>query len=434
MDGQVEIHLTLLGLESVSYMDIDKVTEAGTQNIKYYPKVLSKDYIYRYNVLYSDPVKFEIRFTLRGKDGSSGPTVAALVNNPRDDDSPRFSTLTPYNLRVVSRVTGREDNGHDGLPAVEHTLYNSTHSRFNVGACDLGIVWEITPGYYGLFFGDTYGADFSPNFQYPGPNGSAWRSNVLLFSDDTDLTDGMTISGAATDAGGNAREICLSQHNTSGWGDFTSIPTAAVHAAGKEYVHYMNIRTWDGWISNYSGLYRSSDKGQNWTRVQNVSFDWDSNFGQCGFCAPGDGYVYIVGTRTGRDSKPKLARVREENIEVRSKYEFWNGAAWLEDGEAYASVLFDDLAGELSIAWLPQFGKWVILYFNGPRYEISMRYSDDITGPWSGSISIARGAEYPQLYGSFIHPLSREGNKLYFVMSMWLPYNTYLMSVDLEAK
>lgn len=52
------------------------------------------------------------------------------------------------------------------------------------------------------FFGDTFGSDFYPNFVNPGPNGSNWRSNVLLFSDDQDLSDGLTINGATMDESG----------------------------------------------------------------------------------------------------------------------------------------------------------------------------------------------------------------------------------------
>ena len=63
-----------------------------------------------------------------------------------------------------------------------------------------------------------------------------------------------------------------------------------------------------------------------------------------------------------------------------------------------------------------------------------MRYADKITGPWSDPLTVASGLSYPQLYGSFIHPLSKqEGGKLYFIMSMWLPYNTYLMSLDIKG-
>lgn len=434
VDGKLAISMTISGLAQTKYMTIDKVTSAGTQSVNYYPRVLSKEYTYNYIMLPTDEESFSFNFTLVGTDGSKSETATAHVDNARDPEAPKYSRLFISNLRVMSRVTGKENNGHDGLPAVKYTVNNATDAKYNVGGTDLGIVWEISSDYFGLFFGDTFGSDFSPNFSAPGPNGGFWRSNVLLFSDDTDLEDGLKISGAALDQWGNAREIVYSAHITNGQGDYTSIPTSAVHANGKEYVHYFNIRTWDGWVTNYSGMYVSSDLGGTWERVPGISWGGESFFGQVGFCNIGDGYVYMVGTQSGRDSRPKLARVPESGIEVQSQYEFWNGADWIKGKEQEAATLFDDIAGELSVAYLPEFDKWVILYFNGPRYEITMRYADTITGPWSDPMTVATGHQYPQLYGSFIHPLSkREGGKLYFIMSMWLPYNTYLMSLDIKG-
>ena len=119
---------------------------------------------------------------------------------------------------------------------------------------------------------------------------------MLLYSEDTDLEDGLKISGAALDSWGNARQICYSAHITNGRGDYTSIPTAAVHANGKEYVHYFNIRTWDGWVTNYSGMYRSSDMGGNWEKVTGINWGGESYFGQVGFCNIGDGWVYMIKT------------------------------------------------------------------------------------------------------------------------------------------
>ena len=434
VESKLEIPMRISGLSRVNYMSIDKVTGDGTQNTKYYKRVLSGDSLYRYTMLPTDPEEFSFEFFLMGTDGVASERVSVKVDNRRGDGEAKYNRLVISNFRVVSRVTGRENNGHDGLPAVLFTVNNNTDSRYNVGGTDLGIVWEITPGYYGLFFGDTFGNDFNPNFSAPGPNGGFWRSNVLLFSDDTDLSDGLRISGAALDDWGNARQIVQSAHNTSGTGDYTSIPTSAVHANGKEYVHFFNIKTWDGWVTNYSGMYRSSDGGGTWSPVGSIRWGGESFFGQVGFCNIGDGYVYVVGTQSGRDSKPRLARVREGDIEAQSKYEFWNGSAWKQGEESAAVTLIDDVAGELSVAYLPEFEKWVILYFNAPRYEITMRYADSVTGPWSEPITVASGVTYPQLYGSFIHPLSlEEGGKLYFIMSMWLPYNTYLVSVDVKG-
>ena len=72
------------------------------------------------------------------------------------------------NLKCVSRITGAEINGTNGLPIVEFEVNNRTNELYNVGGTDLGIVWELQPGHYGLFFGDTFGSDFYPNFVNPG--------------------------------------------------------------------------------------------------------------------------------------------------------------------------------------------------------------------------------------------------------------------------
>lgn len=195
----------------------------------------------------------------------------------------------------------------------------------------------------------------------------------------------------------------------------------------------MNIRTWAGWVTNYSSLYKSVDAGENWTRLESVTFGGESNFGQCGYYNDG-GTVYMMGTNTGRDDVPYLARFKEEYIENQELYEYWNGFGWVTGNENAAVPLFDDKTGELSFSYMPELDKWVLLYFNATRYEISMRSADNPMGPWSDPVQVALGAKWPQLYGSYIHPLSKKGKTLYFIMSMWLPYNTYLMSVNLEKE
>ena len=345
-----------------------------------------------------------------------------------------FTQLDYLEITKVGSVKSATEKCMKSSLSEKYIYQYTVNEQYNVGGTDLGIVWELQPGRYGLFFGDTFGSDFYPNFVNPGPNGGSWRSNVLLFSEDSDLSDGLVINGAAMDESGkNAREICYGGKDGSGNGDWTSIPTAAIRANGTDYVHYMNIRNWAGWMTNYSSLYKSIDNGANWVRCQDVKFGSMSNFGQVGYFKK-DGYVYMVGTITGRDNKPHLARFHEENIEKQSEYEFWNGSGWAKDNETAAVPLFDDIAGELSVAYHPKFNKWILLYFNGTRYEISFRAADHITGPWSEPAKLVDGWQYAQLYGSFIHPLSLEGDTLYFIMSMWLPYNSYLMSVELLSK
>jgi hypothetical protein len=311
--GLVTIVLNFQGYDEISYMNVTKVMNGYKSTSKYYKRTISSPYTFQYSVLGSDAASFDFEFSLFNEANQSSDTVTVKIDNSAGVHN---TVLVISDLKVVSRVTGAENNGHDGLPAVSYTINNRTDQLYNVGGCDLGIVWEIKPGRYGMFFGDTFGKDFKPNFSSPGPNGGSWRSNVLFFSDDTDLSDGLTISGAATDATGtNAREICFGAKNTSGSGDWTSIPTAAVHANGAEYVHYMNIRTWTGWISNYSSLYKSTTQGQTWERCYNVSFASRSNFGQVGYFAK-DGYVYMIGLSPGvqtshilPDSRKRISRI-----------------------------------------------------------------------------------------------------------------------------
>ncbi|MBQ7194518.1 MAG: DUF4185 domain-containing protein [Bacteroidales bacterium] len=426
--GTAVIGLRFDGFENLDHLEAVRITSAASRGVVKTPRSrLTENFDYHYQVKDSDPATLTLEFTAYDKAGHASNTHAVTIDNSW---KARYSELAISGLTCVSRVTGAEDNGHNGLPSVKYTLYNNTNSRFNVGGTDLGIVWQIEPGRFGMFFGDTFGSDFRPNYSAPGPNGGSWRSNVLLFSNDTDLSDGMVISDAYME-GKQAGQVCFSAHNTSGNGDYTSIPTGAVHANGCEYVHYMNIKTWDGWVTNYSSLYKSSDKGKRWDRVGTVSFAGESNFGQVGYFNH-NGTVYMMGTKSGRDSYPCMARFDEKDIEDTSAYEYWTGVGWVRGRESAASVLFSDKTGELSLAYLPEFEKWVVLYFNGPRYEISMRWADRPEGPWSSPIQVAAGRNWAQLYGSFIHPLSGDG-KLYFIMSMWLPYNTYLMCINVSG-
>jgi len=429
--GLVSVEVSFKGISGASSLEVEKTSGMEKTSLKFGTGIFSGKSTFQYAVRQDDAASLEFSFHLNGKDGRESPVALLRVDNSA---SKSYTSLSATDFKVVSRITGAEDNGHDGLPSVEYEVFNDTPNRFDVGGADLGITWEISPGRYGMFFGDTFGADFKPNLTSPAPGGSNWRGNVFLFSDDNDLSDGLSISDAAVDNAGRAREICFSAHLTTGNGDYTSIPTGAVHAGGKEYVHYMNIKTWNGWISNFSSLYSSSDAGVTWNRVNSVTFASGSNFGQVGMFNH-DGYVYVMGTVTGLSSKPQLARVREEDIENQSEWEFWNGTFWLKDKESLAAPLIDDFSGELSFAYLPQWGKWVWLYLNEQRNDqIIMRYADNIIGPWSDPAVLTDGRSFWRPYGSFIHPISTKGgDMLYFVMSAWNAYNTYLISCKLNS-
>lgn len=141
----------------------------------------------------------------------------------------------------------------------------------------------------------------------------------------------------------------------------------------------------------------------------------------------------MVGTITGRDNKPHLARFFQKILKIKQNTNFGmevDGLKEMKLQPLHYSMIYH---GELSIAYHREFKKWILLYFNSTRYDISFRTADHIIGEWSKPQKLVDGWQYSQLYGSYIHPISLKGNILYFIMSMWLPYNTYLMSAELKC-
>lgn len=410
----VSTTLQFNNLSDIDYLLVNKSGGAAyTETIE--RSELTPSYRFNYAIQSSDPESFRLLLKAVYTDGNISNELVLNVDN-------RWGFFI-RSVERVARVTGSPMIG-EIFPSP-----NNTGPRWNVGGTDLGIIWEMSQGRYGIFFGDTFGNDFRPNTANPGPNGSNWRSNVLGFSSDTELDDGLTIDEMASGAGSVAREIVYSAKTGN---DVTSIPTAAIRADKADYVHYFNMRNWDTWTTNYSGMYKSIDNGQSWEKLEEVTFSSHSPFGQAGYFKK-EGYVYMIGTETGRNGQAYLARFFESNIENRENYEYWNGTsgAWVRGNEQLATVIIDDKVGELSFIYNEKLEKWIIAYFNGDRYNITMRTAEQLTGPWSEPYELASGWEYAQLYGSYFHPLSVHGEELYFTMSMWLPYNVFLMKAVL---
>lgn len=181
-NGKASVEVTVDGFAQLAYLEITKTDDTKGMTEKYMKASLSEKYIYEYTVKENDDARFTLEFVAVGSDNKSSEAVQLMVNRGTVNVS---KALAFTNLKCVSRITGAEVNGVNGLPAVEFEVNNRTNELYNVGGTDLGIVWELQPGRYGLFFGDTFGSDFYPNFVNPGPNGGSWRSNVLLFSEDT---------------------------------------------------------------------------------------------------------------------------------------------------------------------------------------------------------------------------------------------------------
>lgn len=412
--GRVIIPLKFTKLDNVKSLRIQKSgADMFSQEIT--SSNLSVQYNYPYEVLSTDPESFKLVFSVVYNNGANSGKVTVSVLNKHG--------FFVKNLERIARVTG------NALPGEKFPSPNNSVGRWDVGGTDLGITWEMEAGKYGIFFGDTFGGDFKPKSGNPGPNGGNWRSNVLAFSDTKSLDSGIVFSSMVTGISTKAIEM-IPGHQA---GLPTSIPTAVIRANGVDYVHYFNT---DPIIAGvkfyYSGLYKSVDNARNWSKVETVYFSPDSRFALAGFWKK-DGYVYMIGTPAYRDKPAYLARFREQDIENQSAYEYWEGTSgrWVTGNENLASVLINGTVGELSFLYNHSLKKWIIVYGDMGHGFVSLRTASNITGPWSDVFKLVSPDDYPMHYGPYLHPLSASGHTLYFTLSMWEPYNVFLMKAEI---
>ena len=390
------------------------------------------------------------------------------------------STLTST---PIGWVTGQRNTGYPGAGWAQT---NNTKWA-NVYGTDLGIMWfNGVNGLTQLAFGDTFS----------GANQSGdWRSNILLLSNDTNLTDGLSLMNT-----GPAYQFIPAAKNQVFFigSEVTNIPTSALYADANNYVSYMSVKSWDSpgrWTTNYSAISQydpatdkwvlqpSTIRSAGWFRAQKGYVAGDQNFQQMAYVlepdsqvAPGGTrYVYAFGTPAGRAGSAFLSRVPENAVTDLKQYQYWDGSTWVSNQAKAAPVLGDSnkstglfgpiidlannpnflggqLAGftgaktggnvsEMSVQYNDYLGKYVALYGNGAN-NVILRTADTPEGPWSAPITIATSIQYPGLYAPMIHPLSGTGqltdssgnpdvSHLYWNMSIWGNYNVALMQTDL---
>ncbi|QDQ98955.1 DUF4185 domain-containing protein [Tomitella fengzijianii] len=378
-------------------------------------------------------------------------------------------------------------NGQDGmLPYVSGTTdaiahitgpsgTNETVPRFNVIGTDLGIMWDNGNGQTMLAFGDTTGANDDPIC-----NGlvGQWRSNVLLRSDDDDLSDGMSIDGAAMASPGQAKEI-LPSLKVPGV-EHTVIPTAGIavpHAGSaggfRQYINFMSVKSWGApgeWTTNYSAVAYSDDNGENWVSptfgsVQDMAGNvvapgtgakafrtataalssvrlnagGNADFQMGAFVrehgadvSDPDSYVYFFGTPSGRSGSARLSRVQQKDIENAAAYTYWDGSGWAATPEQ-AAVVIDGKVSELSVAYNTYLGKYIAMYTH-PIKGLVVRTADSLTGPWSDTTTLISPVQVPAFYGAFMHPESSDSgdSTLYFTGTTWSDYNVMILRTDLS--
>jgi hypothetical protein len=121
---------------------------------------------------------------------------------------------------------------------------------------------------------------------------------------------------------------------------------------------------------------------------------------------------------------PRIKEIRVEKIGALT--------GWTRD-QAKAIDIIPPPVGEASILWNPSIKRWMYTYLNESTASIELREAENPGGPWSIPTVVTTARDYPQLYGAFMTAsFMKDGGKtFYFVMSMYGPYNTFLMKATL---
>lgn len=333
---------------------------------------------------------------------------------------PVVAAPTVESVRLVEQVTG-------------HGSSNRTDMRWQVDGTDLGLFWETEPGKVAMVFGDTFGEGWT--YGGAGADTADWRSNVLAYSTDRNLDDGLVIDSMVQDSPCHAAEL-LGSRKIRNW-ETTTIPTSGFAIGKRQFLSYMSVNHWSRvpgmWLTNYGGLAYSDDGGQTWTKDQHAR--WENMFGvgrfQVAAMVPRGDYVYMFGTPNGRIGVIGLARVRKDDVLNKTAYQYWVDGNWAPAMENSATPLVLGMASELSVRFDEESEQWQMVYLDPAANQIVLRTAAQPQGTWTATVPLVSTADYPKAYGGFIHPWST-ARDLYFTMSAWDSYNVYLMHARLN--
>jgi hypothetical protein len=326
--------------------------------------------------------------------------------------------------------------------------FNDT-TLFNVMGTDLGIVTKYQ-GQFRYIFGDTFGTDFMTieSWDPLSLKDYAWRSQTMALSNDTDPSDGILLNDWITDPiSGNATELFPSRKDINGTTELTCIATTAVTINTSFYIFYMSVRSWGSnghnWVCNNASIAYSAD-GELFTKIENVSWPGLSNCIQFAFVQDNrssgliSDEIYFLTAPGNRYGGAYLVKVHKNQLLNQSAYRYLslvdanNTPVWSSNMNA-AKCVISPTVGELSVMWDKYLEKYVVTYTDIAHSGICLRVAEHLWGPWSAPYLIAHARDYPGLYSAFLHPdlVENNGQQIYFIMSRWSVYNTFVMRVDL---
>jgi Domain of unknown function (DUF4185) len=355
----------------------------------------------------------------------------------------------------IAQLTGEFDRQTKTL-----TLSQS-QSRFGIVGCDLGQSFEHQ-GHVSFLFGDT----FTDNNIRKDPSSAL---DSIGFTSDSDAGHGIRLDfnrsypyGQGIDQGA----FCvpadgISMGSTQMYVFFTT-DYKGDPPFGDTMGRSVLARSRDGGLTFGSKLYDlSTDKFIN-IFLQLVDHELFP-----GLPGPKGRGILVWGSGGYRRSNVYLAYVPAEKIEDRSAFSFFAGAGqaqplWSEKESDAIPVILSGSVGELCVRWNAVIKRFVLLYNADNTAGILEHQSALLWGPWTGAQNIL---DPESAYGQYIHIANgndglsdpgreREGggtygpyminrhtkpnadgsSRVFFVLSVWNPYNTMLMSTTIRAR
>jgi flagellar hook assembly protein FlgD len=354
------------------------------------------------------------RYGMLAKDWSGGTGTSYTVS---------YDAFTEYAVNQMPPVLAGVTNTVQIAKEIGAGAINNT-AAVDVCGTDLGSMFELNGKMY-IAFGDTTRCPLSVS--------NIDRSNVLAVSADTNPADGITFDTWITGPDGRAKELFGENP-----GAITAIPTYGIGVGNTAYLYYMQVTNWSPWTCDRSAIASSSDRGLTWTKHEATASWTAGNFNQVTIRREPP-WVYLWGIPCGRYGSVKLMRVDENRVLDKTHYQYFIGydaagtPQWAINNEAAAVTVAGGPVGELSVRWDAWLGRYLMAYLD-ERQGIVMREAPAPWGPWSAPVVVATGAQYPALYGAFVHEWYGENNgeSVYFRMSQFFPlYSTYWMRTTL---
>ncbi|TVP43561.1 MAG: DUF4185 domain-containing protein [Gemmatimonadales bacterium] len=345
-----------------------------------------------------------------------GSVVSCL--SPLESEADRRA-LAP----ATSNASGLQVGGVELLSPITgiHSLADTR--QWDIFGTDLGhMFWHGDQMY--MVFGDTFGRN--------GFGGDNWRSNTMARISTPGAGDRqLRIQGMITGPDGKAKELIPSLKKRGR--EVTVIPTHGISVDGRMHLHYMSVSRWHGetgrWDVRHSGIAYSDDDGQTWAAPQGSVRPGDLGFEQVALVRSGD-HVYTFGIPQGRFGGVRLGRVIPSRILEYDAYEYWNGDSWGPELRQ-AREIVPPAVGELSVAWNEHHRVWLMMYLNLERGAVVLRTAPELVGPWGAEKVVLTAEQFPGLYAPYIVPMEHLGEEVLFSLSLWGPYNVFLMRMDL---